>query len=92
MSYPSKIPPEIYYRIILYLIDRDELIRDSGKKWCLHCGELKNTYCSNGKCTKCCRINCIDKGNVYTTYQHASPFTEEEILFVLRHYPEKTKT
>ena len=92
MSSPIKIPPEIYHHIMLYLLDKKDLIWDSGKKWCLHCGELKNTYCINGKCTSCCNINCIDRGNVYITYQHTQPFTEEELLFVLGHFPEITKT
>lgn len=86
MSQLDKLPPEIHHSIMLFLLDKKQLIKASGEKWCYICGEPSHFLCNDGMCQTCCRINCIDKQNVYLNYSNAPPFNEEDTIFALSHY------
>ena len=88
-SLPISLAPEIYHYIMLFLLDRKCQLKASGKYWCHCCGEqVKPTeLCSSQKCISCCKINCIDRQNVYRTNQHAPPLNDEQLFLVFNHYP-----
>ncbi len=80
-----RLPDELKFRILLFLLDKNELIKKSGN-WCLSCGEkIRGPICSNFRCRNCCQLHCIDNLNYYRSISNAPPFTSDEMIYAFKH-------
>ena len=81
------LPQEINHYILLFLLDKEVLLKKSKRVWCHCCGEqiVDGLLCDKRRCKLCCRLHCLDKTNYYKDYSNAPPYRDDEIVFALKH-------